>query len=66
MNAKQAFARTKTFVTDHKVPIAIVTTAAATAAVMTKAHKGAMESVQEFLDENDLMDKYTDFLTKDL
>lgn len=64
--AKKAFSSTKNFVTRHKTPIVIVTTAVTTAVVVTRLHKGAIDSVQTFLTENDLMDKYTEFLIKDL
>jgi hypothetical protein len=63
---KKVISSTKNFVNRHKTPIVIVATAVTTVVVMTRLHKGALDSVQTFLDENDLMDKYTEFLIKDL
>lgn len=56
--AKLAAARTKKFVSDHKVGIAVVTTAAVTTAVMIKLNRTAVGQWNDFLTEHDLMDKF--------
>ncbi len=56
--AKKALSRTKNFVTDHKVAIAIVTTAAATTAVCVKFQHGAIREVNNFLTEKGLYEEF--------
>lgn len=60
--AKKTLTRTKQFVVEHKVPIAIVTTAATTIAVMSKVTAGALNTHLEFLDEKNLTDEYLQWI----
>jgi hypothetical protein len=56
--AKKTLARTQKFVADHKVAIAVVTTAAATSAVWFKTTAGAVRQFNEFLDEKGLLEEF--------
>lgn len=55
---KKATFRTVKFVSEHRVAVAIVTTASATAAVMLKVRSIDTERLNEFLDEKGLIEEF--------
>lgn len=59
MNAVQkTIASAKEFVSDHKVALAVVTTAAVTTVAVMKINKVAMKDLNDFLTEHELFDAY--------
>ena len=59
MNAAQkAVASTKKFVSDHKVAIAVVTTATVTTAAMIKLNKSAVQEWNDFLEKHNLTEQF--------
>lgn len=64
--AKKAFSRTQQFVTDHKVAIAVVTTATATSAVWYKTTAGAVRQFNDFLNEKGLLEEFRSTLEENI
>lgn len=56
--AKNAVASAVNFVDRHKVTIAIVTTAAATAVIAKKVMGSQLEAATEFMKEEGILDKF--------
>lgn len=56
--AQKTLVRTKKFVTDHKVAVTVVTTAAVTSAVWFKMTAGAVRQFNEFLGEKGLLEEF--------
>lgn len=56
--AKRAAARTVKFVADHRVAIAIVTTAATTAVVVRKVAGAAHDNAINFIESEGLLEKF--------
>lgn len=58
MNVKSALARTKQFVSDHKVAIAIGVATTVTAVVCIKIQRSAIKDWNNFLTEKGLIDQF--------
>jgi len=55
---KKAAARVQEFVSDHKVAIAVTTTAVVTTAVMIRVNRGAVRQWNDFLAERGLTNEF--------
>lgn len=64
MNPKNVALSAKNFVTNHKVAIAVVTTAAVTTAMCVKMQRGAIAQVNEFLTEKGLYEEFQNRFNK--
>lgn len=58
--AKRVLVRTQKFVVDHKVAIAVATTAVVTTVVVKKACSGTIESMRDFIEREGLLDKFNE------
>lgn len=56
--AHRALVRTQQFVSDHRVAIAVITTATATTAAMVAMQKGAVREVNDFLESKGLLEEF--------
>lgn len=57
-NIKEIAASSKTFVQNHRVAIAVITTATATTAVYVAVRKGVNDHLNKFLQEHDLVEEF--------
>lgn len=63
-NLKKLALRTQQFVTDHKVAIAVTSTATVTTAGAVRVIRGIVQQRDDFLAENGLLEKFYETLDK--